>query len=165
MLVSSAVDQGAVIEPIPDSDQISRGCSVPPGVDAESVFVFKSDSSGARVESVIWRKYAPTLMEVHERGCARTKSASEKRAADGKDPKIYMGSMTSLVRPIRLIRTGRGFGFAVVHLPENGDNSHAHICMEAVTASSMNDLKKNDRRELIHLLFKEFGKLEPHSCL
>ena len=156
---------GATQEPIPDEHNVSRGCvELPPGVDPGSVFVFQYDETlKDRVESVYWRKYAITNDEVHDRECRREK-IRQARATPSNPLKPYVGFRTSNVGAIRVIRTGRGHAFAVVHWPENGDLAHTHICIRPNGDTSVRKMKKSDIRELIHLLFKQFVQFEPHKC-
>lgn len=157
---------GATQEPIPDEDNVSRGCvELPPGVDPASAFVFPYDETlQDRAESVYWRKYAPTNDDVHTRECRREK-IRQARATSARPLKAYIGFRTSKVGAIRAIRTGRGHTFAVVHWPENGDLSHTHICIRPNSGTPIRNINKNDLRELVHLLFKQFVEFEPHRCM
>lgn len=153
------------IEPIPDEDSVSRGCYLPTGIDPESIFSFQSDkTTGEKAESVYWRKYAETIESVHARGCERVDITKKPRVDRGHAPLEYLGAITALVGKIRHIKTDRGFGVTVIHVPEDGDRAHAHICVLEHTGADKMRFKANDRRELVHLLYNTFGELEKHRC-
>jgi hypothetical protein len=147
-------------EPIPDDDQVSRAYfEIPDEVDPESQFPF-TYKSNERAESVFWRKYAPTISEVHERGCRLEKIKNARRTKALK----YIGSRSALVAAIRQIKSGRGHKFKVIHVPEDGDRAHAHICIEPAPGVTAKQVEANDIRELVSLLFRHFGNLEGHTC-
>lgn len=163
------VDQAEIyeIEPIPVEDSVSRGCefpfSLPSGVDIESFFLFPSDKiTGKREESVYWRKYADTIDSVHERECLRVSIANGRRALKEQAPHEYIGARTASVWAILDIKSQRGFGFAVNHLPVDGTRAHTHICI--LEPAGANKTKPADRMELIHMLCAVFGGIEKHSC-
>lgn len=106
-------------EHIPDEDDVSRFLFSPSmgGRGSELiwnyVFMFKTDRNYC--ESVVWRRYASALIDVHNIGC-------DKEAADrvqGKDS-TYFGTLTGRVERIRAIRSKTGAHFLVVHAPEEG---------------------------------------------
>ena len=147
------------VEKISSDDNVSRGCYIPPGIDPESNFPFPSAHPA---ESVYWRKYANIIESVHERGCKLARERSTK-----KDLVVeYVGAITASVKSIRDIKTERGYCVEVDHLPENGDSSHAHLCI--VNPNGLRKFKKfppNDRIELVAMLCKNsFGDLEKHNC-
>jgi hypothetical protein len=113
--------------------------------------VFQFPTSGGLVESLIWRKYAAALSEVHVLGCVRQTSAR----ADGKNS-TYFGSITGNVGDIRSLKSANGISFTLDHIPTEGQE-HAHI---GFTPGSL----KNDRNTLKVLLKGIFGALEPHTC-
>jgi hypothetical protein len=152
-------------ETIPDEDNVSRGCvELAPESDPASIFLFPySDQLRDRAESVYWRKYAMGAKDVHDRECIRER-ARRTRAGSGKSVPTYVGFRTSQVAHIRAIRTGRGQTFAVVHCPEDGDLSHAHICVRGADGEPVRKLAPNDKRELVHLLYQVFVRFEGHRC-
>jgi hypothetical protein len=146
-----------VSEPIPDEDDVSRHLFAPfmgaHGADLiwDVVFMFKTDKKFR--ESVVWRKYAATLVEVHALGC--NKQRADRTA--GKNI-TYFGALTSNVGRIRKIRSKRGARFQVTHVPDEGIQ-HAEI-------SYLHDspLTKNDKAELKTGIRKEFSERSEHTC-
>lgn len=152
------------IELVRDTDNVSRSCNTPPGIDPESNFVFSSEHG--KVESVYWSKYAETIESVHERGCRNLASRNVRRAQSELPPAEYIGAITSPVELITRIKTGRGFGASVKHCPEGDDRAHAHICVLEPTDVGQGKFNKNDRREFISLLCNTaFGPIDVHSCV
>ena len=153
----------AAVEEVPDEDQISRACfSLPSVIDPESAFKFERDPQGERIESVFWRKYAVLISDVHGHGCQIEQQKNIRLGSQGKPLKKYCGATTAGVGPIRTILSGRGFRFSVVHCPESGNAAHSHIGIAAPPRLAKPN--KNDMRELISKLAREFGKLEGHDC-
>ncbi len=146
-------------ERIPDADNVSRWIFHPPmGKDiAELVWqnVFAFPSANAQCESVVWRKYAPDISDVHRMGCERQKQLR----AEGKD-KTYVGALTAYVRDIRGFRNKNNHGFFVIHEPSEGIY-HAHI---GFNASPDNEFTKSDQKELKFALIKIFADSSPHTC-
>jgi hypothetical protein len=143
-------------EIIPDLDSVSRLLFAPTmrredsDIFWENVFQFPTIAGGC--ESVIWRKYAETIADVHDLGC-------EKQAADrnkGRNQSTYFGAITGNVGEIKSIRSANGIGFTIVHVPEEG-KFHAHVAFSPGS-------KKNDRAELKVLLKSKFSALEAHTC-
>lgn len=116
----------------------------------ENVFQFPTNAGST--ESVIWRKYAAAVADVHVLGCEKQKADRDK----GRNQSTYFGSITGNVGEIRTIRSASGIGFTVVHVPDEGQ-FHVHV---AFTPGS----KKNDRTELKILLRSKFGALDAHAC-
>lgn len=144
-----------MLEVIPDSDTISRLLFEPfmraedKDVLWENVFQFSS-KHGA-IESVVWRKYAPTLAAVHALGCQKQTSdrAAGKRSA-------YFGSLTGDVAEIRTIRSANGICFTIDHAPAEGI-WHAHVGFS-------DGSNKNDRNSMKVMLRAKFGDVETHIC-
>jgi hypothetical protein len=114
-----------------------------------------------RAESVYWRKYAPRIEEVHERGCRLEKKWSYLEP-EAPGPK-YVGARTADVAAIRRIVTQRGHSFRVIHYPQDGDLAHAHIAIERA-GGKVKNLSPNDRMELTALLVVLFRNHQPHVC-
>jgi hypothetical protein len=118
----------------------------------EYVFMFKTDHNFR--ESVVWRKYAPALADVHVLGC-------NKQEADRATGRMitYFGALTGNVGRIRAIRSKTGARFEVVHVPEEGIH-HAEI-------GYLHDrpLTKNDKAELKRGIKEEFADRSEHACL
>lgn len=113
------------------------------------VFQFRDDKG--RRESLVWRKYAPSVEEVHEIGC-RLESPKRK----------YVGAITAHSDPLLSFSNQNGHGFDLVHRPEEGGPWHAEICCKANPA---HQFKKTDKLELIAYLREIFSPVEQHSCL
>jgi hypothetical protein len=146
-----------VPEIIPDPDMISRLLFEPGMRDSDQdifwdgVFQFPSDAGNC--ESVVWRKYAATIAEVHAMGCAKQISDRD----NGRVRSTYFGAITGIVGDIRSMKSACGISFTVVHVPAEGI-FHAHIGFSPGS-------KKNDRSELKVLLRSKFGQVESHTCL
>lgn len=144
-------------ENIPDLDDISRHLFAPamgsPGGELiwVNVFMFKTERNFR--ESVVWRKYAPMIADVHRHGCA--KQDNDRR--NGKDC-TYFGALTGSVHEVRNIRSKSGARFQVLHVPDEG-NHHAEI-------SYLQDrvLTKNDKAELKGEIKKRFQARSDHTC-
>ena len=143
-------------EVIPDPDMVSR-LLFEPSMRAgdKSLFwenIFQFPSNAGRCESVIWRKYAADMPDVHALGC-------EKQVRDrnnGNDKSIYFGAITGNVGDIRSIRSANGIYLTAEHVPEEGI-FHAHVGFSPGS-------KKNDRNTLKVLLRSKFGSVDEHTC-
>jgi hypothetical protein len=147
------------VEEISDDDQVSRHIDFPHKFNEYNdllwgtAFMF---SDGC--ESLVWRKYKPTIDEVHALGCERE---TEKKAH--KPEYRYVGALSAGVRPLRLAKTARGHGFSVEHHPEDGQGAH-HAELH-LTHGGGPPIAKLDRAELRVLLEVIFGgSLEPCTC-
>jgi hypothetical protein len=145
-----------VPEVIPDPDMVSRLLFEPSmrGADRELFWegIFQFPSDAGRCESVVWRKYAKDIANVHEKGC-------EKQSSDrshGKNKSTYFGAITGNVGDIRSIRSASGIYLTVEHVPDEGI-FHAHVGFSPGS-------KKNDRSTLKVLLKAKFGPVEGHAC-
>jgi hypothetical protein len=114
--------------------------------------VFQFPSAAGSCESLIWRKYAVAIADVHGLGCEKQKADRKK----GRDQSTYFGAITGNVGDIKAIRSAGGIGFTIVHVPDEGI-FHAHVAFSPGS-------KKNDRSELKVLLRSKFGRLESHKC-
>lgn len=142
-----------------DEDLVSRAFfEIPESIDSESHFPFRfDDERKEHAESVYCRECVPDLADVHARGCALEPIKKLRRDTR------YVGARTAQVDAIRRITSGRGHSFIVFHLLENGDSAHTHIAIEPADEKHRK-LRANDIRELVSLLVKHFGPLEPHRC-
>lgn len=144
-------------EAIPDEDDVSRHLFAPSMRAADSdlvwhaVFMFKSDRGYC--ESLVWRKYAQALADVHELGCK--KQASDRAA--GKDC-TYFGALTANIGGVRAIRSKNGARFFIEHRPEEGIY-HVHICLK-----NGDSITKNDKSELKKAIRDHFSERSDHAC-
>lgn len=155
--------EGAIsVEQIPPEDDVSRHIFWPHkyddiegGVIWQAAFMFSGE-----VESVVWRKYRPTMADVHALGCeqeARRKQTSPEARYR------YEGALTASVGAIRAITTARGFGFGVAHEPGDGQGLH-HAEIRRLKNGGNEAPKKADRADLLVALRNVFGPLDKHSC-
>ncbi|WP_155122824.1 hypothetical protein [Burkholderia ubonensis] len=144
-------------EYIPDPDNITRLVDFPRMYEPvrsliwENVFEFP----GGTGESVNWDKYAPLGPAVHKLGCEREQKKRESRV-DFR----YAGYVPARTGDVREIRNARGHGFAVDHVPSEGQH-HAEI-RYAAAADAM--IRKGDKVELKAALKDKFGPLVAHAC-
>jgi hypothetical protein len=143
-------------EDIPDPDMVSR-LLFEPSMRAEdkdliwaNLFQFPSDQG--QCESVVWRKYAVDIQDVHVMGCAKQTSDRSK----GRHRSTYFGAITGNVGDIRSIRSPSGASLTIVQVPDEGA-AHAHVGFSP-------GCNKNDRNSLKFLLKSKFGPLEAHTC-
>jgi hypothetical protein len=147
-----------VPEIITGEDHVSRHLFAPamgfPNGDLiwECVFMFKKERECR--ESVVWRRYAATLTDVHELGCA--KQTTDRNS--GKVNCTYFGALTANVDQIRRLRSKTGARFQVLHAPQEGIH-HAEV-------SYLHDrqLTKNDKAELKHGIKNTFLDRANHTC-
>jgi hypothetical protein len=164
------------IEDVPDEDEVSRAFFRAPvapdlDLDPESHFVFGPDKSPQgrekkkyeRAESVYWRKYAVTNDAIHSRGCALEVARNERLRSKGKETVAYAGFGTGKVRAIRSVRT-RAYRLSLIHHPENGDSSHAHILIHDLQGENVKSIPQNDQRELVGDLFRLLVPVRTHKC-
>lgn len=141
MLTNTA--DSAIVTRLVDSPRMYEPAK---GLIWESTFEFP----GGAGESVNWDKYAPPPEVVHRLGLARQLSKRENR------PEFkYAGYIASQARTVREIKTVRGHGFAVDHVPSEGQH-HAEIRR---VPSVDNPLTKIDKSELRLALERAFGAL------
>jgi hypothetical protein len=148
------------IETIPSSDFVSRHLFEPSMRKAdrelvwENVFMFQSKNSFK--ESIVWRRYAPTIEQVHALGCSKQYNDQE----IGKKT-IYIGALTANAGSILGLKSKNGFQYAIVHDPSDGQGiHHAHVQFDI----SCGEPGKNDKLELKVLLKDVFSQIENHSC-
>ena len=150
------------VEQIPDADQVSRHVDHPHKITDggellwQHIFLF---SSG--VESVVWRRYCPTIEEVHRLGCAN----QDAKRALGRAA-TYKGAITSVVEQIRALKSAKGHGFRVEHRPENDQGIHHAEIELAFNAGLAEGAKppKSEVSELKRMIHGIWGQLEAHEC-
>ena len=142
-------------EIIPDSDTISRLLFEPFMRPEEQDIIWKNvfqfSSKHGALESVVWRRYAPTIESVHGLGCK--KQTSDRVALK---QSTYFGAISACVADIKTIKSANGISFTVEHAPGEGI-WHAHIGFSAGS-------NKNDRNSMKLLLKAKFSPVECHSC-
>jgi len=116
-----------------------------------NVFMFKTDRNFT--ESVVWRKYAPSIADAHALGCHK-----QKVDRDAGKNCTYFGALTGRVEEVRRIRSKTGARFQVLHVPVEG-NYHAEI-----SYLHDRDLTKNDKAELKGEIKKKFLARSEHTC-
>ncbi|MEX3954166.1 hypothetical protein AB4Y40_41670 [Paraburkholderia sp. EG287B] len=142
------------VEPIPGTATITRLIDFPrmhepaKGLIWENTFEFP----GGTGESVNWDKYAPPPDEVHRLGKQRQIAKQV-----GRPEFAYAGYIPAVTEQVRTIRTARGHGFDVEHVPSEG-KYHAEIRRRV---SDVNPLNKGDKGELRLALQRTFGPLIP----
>lgn len=153
---------GSSVEQIPDEGKVSRAYFHAPGLVApESYFPFSHDKDrDERAESFIWRRHAPTIEDVHSRGC-NIEEIKEKRKPGTK----YIGARTAQVRSIRAIVGGRGHKLLVYHLPENGDRAHSHVAIQPANGVLPRNVKTIEILELVGSLVRELVDHQAHDCV
>ena len=117
-----------------------------------NVFMFKTDRDFK--ESVVWRKYAPLIIDVHKLGCE--KQASDRRA--GRTNATYIGALTANVGEVRNIRSAKGARFRILHEPDEGIH-HAEISYDP-----NHSLTRNDKAELKMQIKSKFQTRDDHIC-
>lgn len=142
------------IEHIPDEATVTRLIDAPrmyepsKGLLWANTFEFPNGAG----ESVNWDKYARPPDEVHRLGKQRETTKREQKPEFG-----YAGYIPARVESIREIKTVRGHGFAVEHVPSEGIQ-HAEIHRKP---NAQQPLQKGDKGELRLALEKAFGPLVP----
>lgn len=148
-----------MLEAIPSEDQVSRQVDSPHKWHPEEerfIEVNLFQLAGPReVESLVWRKYAPELSDVHLLGCNRQ---AEKRTT--RPDWTYEGAITAQVGAVRSIVNREGDRFEIVHAPDEGLH-HAHIEYRLVEAQERKKQRKNDLKEFLRAVF---SPLVAHKC-
>lgn len=151
-------------EDIPDEDSVNRNLYSPIHFKDDKIleaqlFMFKSDND--RKESLVWRKYARTALDVHQIGCDKERTDNERLPEEKQ--RTYIGTMEAVVQQIREFKSERGHSLEVTHAPEDDQGAH-HAEIQIVTPRGT-PLAKNDlidiRDELINRIF---GPRVPFSC-
>lgn len=151
---NTQTDPATPVEEIPGAAVVTRLIDAPRMYEAvqgliwNQVFEFPNSVG----ESVNWDRYAPLPDAVHELGRQRQETKKEVRPEF-----LYAGFISAVTDNVRGIRTARGHGFEVEHVPSEGIH-HAEVryapCVDV-------PLQKSDRGELKLALQKKFGLLVP----
>jgi hypothetical protein len=112
---------------------------------------------GYEGESISWDKYAPPPEEVHKLGIARQ---AAKRASRPEVEMAYAGFIRGSVGAIRELKTARGHGFSLQHVPSEAEGIH-HAEIYYLPDPNGASLSPSDRVELREALVKAFGPLVP----
>ncbi len=149
-----------MVEAIPSEDLVSRLVDSPRKWSrAEQHFVEKTlfEFPSQQPESVVWRKYAPEIADVHELGCAMQATKRE-----AKPNWAYEGAVSATVSAIRDIKNQAGDRFFVEHVPDEGQH-HAHV---GYVFSPNPENQKNRRVDLKEFLRNAFlvAGFEQHDC-
>jgi hypothetical protein len=149
-----------MVEEIPSEDLVSRHIDSPDKWHPDEkrfiddrVFLFRRPDE---VESVVWRKYAQSIQDVHAKGCERQ---AAKRSA-GNTIWTYEGATTANVGAIRAITSTDGDRIEVVHEPSEGVH-HAHLEYRLIETQERIKQRKTDLKE--HLR-NTFSDLDAHRC-
>ncbi len=148
-------------EHIPDGDLVNRNVFAPYMFDGNKFIInglFSFRTNRHLKESVIWRKYARSIQEIHDLGCIKQDNDNQHR--DLAKRVTYIGSIEALVGKIRGIRTQRGHGFFVEHEPSEGQH-HAHVRIEIAAGL---ELERTDKEDLRDELVRIFGSLIEYAC-
>ncbi len=148
------------IEDIPDDDEVSRHIDSPLRFSAAERKliegnVFQFPSADGNRESLIWRKYKPTLAELHAMGCERQAHKRMTHTAW-----TYEGAITIVVRAVRQLRNRNRNGFVVEHDPVEGIH---HVTIRFCCPVGY-ELKKAEKSELKDMLVRAFRPIDEHSC-
>ena len=152
-------------EDIPDDESVSRWHFQPSGVYNEireliwtEILQFPTSDGGR--ESLVWRRYAETIDQVHALGCELERG----RQAAG-IIREYRGAFSANVGLIRALRNKNGHGFSVVHHPEKDAPYHTHIYFDPVAGYVGQTIPKPEKNDLKfslgNLLSQQF---DDHAC-
>jgi hypothetical protein len=151
-----------MVEQIPSEDLVSRFIDSPKKWSIaetkfldENMFIFQKDAGYE--ESLIWRRYAAKIEDVHSLGCEIQAS----KQASGKDW-TYVGAVTTGVGSVRALSNSQNDSFYVVHAPQEGQ-AHAHVGFHMQPSDENKKQRRADLAEVIRLFFATL-KLEPHAC-
>jgi len=117
----------------------------------QNVFMFRTEHNCC--ESLAWRKYAPSIADVHNLGCSKQRND---RAA-GRNS-TYFGALTGNAGNVRNLRSKNGGRFEILHAPDEGIH-HVHI-----TFQNVERLTKSDKTELKVLIRGQFAARSEHQC-
>lgn len=148
-----------MVEDIPPGDDVSRYIDSPHKWSSAERKVIDSTlfefPRPEEVESVVWRKYAPHLDDVHALGCERQKLKRETKPSW-----TYEGAITARVAEIRQLKNIAGDGFTVVHAPDEG-RYHAHIGLAMAGGDDRIRQRKSDLKERLRGVFSQ---PDAHVC-
>ena len=149
----SAVGTGIPVEHIPDDDKVSRLVFYPFMYTSgnrmlmDNVFTFSSNRGGR--ESIVWSRYAPTDQDVHNLGLNLT---TEKRAQNPDRVIQYDGFIVTYAGKIRAIKTAKGHGLFVEHVPAEGKH-HAEVGYQPTGSAAITKLEKGELKLALHKVF------------
>ena len=110
--------------------------------------VFQFPTDDRQCDSVVWRKYAKSIDDVHALGCDAEKPPG----------KIYKGAITTQVGRLREVTLASGHAFEVNHEPDEGVH-HAEVCVRP-----HGKLPKSVKADIRKWLVQVFDPREPHEC-
>lgn len=144
-------------EDVPDDEDASRHLFAPsmgaPGGDLIWSNVFQFPSEANYCESLVWRRYAPTMAEVHTLGC----NTQAFKRGQGRN-QTYIGALTSNIGRLRCLRSLNGARFIIEQVPDEGQ-WHLHISFDQTQS-----LTRNDKAELKKKIKDEFAARSEHAC-
>jgi len=88
--------------------------------------ILQFPSADGQVESVVWRRHAPQIEDVHKLGCEKQKNDRAK----GRTSSTYFGAITGNVGDIKSVKSKSGISLTVVPAPYEGVH-HAHLGFSA----------------------------------
>ena len=115
--------------------------------------VFQFQSKYGCCESLVWRRYAPTIADVHAIGCGKQWAD---RAAER--TQTYTGALTANIGVVRNLRSLKGGRFLIEQVPDEGE-WHLHICFDQA-----HSLTRNDKTELKKHIKDAFAERSGHTC-
>lgn len=144
-------------ESIPANDEVSRHIFFPFMFENSEIFwkkVFLFKTNNKYCESVVWRKYAPSIIDVHVLGNIKvTKDRFTHKN------RMYIGAYTCSVSLITNINTSNNIRIGVEHDPSNDQGRH-HAHLKLLFPENINKPEKNDRSEIILKLKRVFEPIE-----
>ena len=141
------------VEHIPDGDKVSRLVFYPfmytggNRMLMDNVFTFPSNRGGR--ESLVWSRYAPTNQDVHNLGLNLT---TAKQAQNPERVIQYDGFIFTKAGQIRSIKTAKGHGLFVVHVPAEGKH-HAEVGYQPTDSAAITKLEKGELKLALHRVF------------
>jgi len=145
------------IESIPASDDVSRHLFFPHMLKNSEILwkrVFQFQPENNYCESVVWRKYAQSILDVHVLGSIKVKKDRITRT-----DRLYLGAFTCSVNLIINLETDSNIQCKIKHDPsENQGRHHAHL--KLLLPENMTKPSKNDKSEIRLKLKRIFEPLE-----
>lgn len=148
-----------IVESIPSGDNISRHLYYPFMYKNNDFLwnkIFTFSERNKFCDSVVWRKYIPSIQEVHALGCEKVKI--DKLQHPNRE---YSGAFTGAVNDIRNIKTDNNIQLDVEHDQSNGQGIH-HAHLKLLLPEDMNKPSRNDRVEIFSKLPLIFEPLEEY---
>jgi hypothetical protein len=117
--------------------------------------IFQFPSADGQVESLVWRRHAPKIEDVHRIGCEKQRNDRAKGRANS----TYFGAITGNVGDIKTVKSKSGKSFTIVHAPEQGVH-HAHLGFsEGSTKADRTELKVEMSRSLLNIAKRPLPRL------